>query len=70
MRGGFAFLPDAEKLFEFDFTVPAGWQVTGVTAADGGVLPIERYREADEASRVHVRLPQGVLPGQGVPGVF
>ncbi|MFH1417835.1 MAG: hypothetical protein ABII12_06060 [Planctomycetota bacterium] len=64
VRGGFTLLPDAERLFEFDALVPAGWQVTEVTAADGSVLSIERYAAAEESSRIHVRLPQGVLPGR------
>jgi len=64
VRGGFALLRHAENLFEFDFLVPPGWHVTGVSAADGAALPIERYREPGEASRVHVRLPHGVSAGQ------
>ncbi len=64
VRGGFALLPHAENLFEFDFLVPPGWHVTDVSSADGAALPIERYRESGEASRVHVRLPHGVSAGQ------
>ena len=40
--GGFALLPQEEKLFGLDFTVPAGWDVTSVTS-DSGPLPFERY---------------------------
>ncbi|MCX5654318.1 MAG: hypothetical protein NTY65_06695, partial [Planctomycetota bacterium] len=64
VRGGFAMMPEAEKLFGFDFSVPAGWDVTGVTDQDGKALAFERYGEAGQAGRVHVRLPSGLVPGQ------
>lgn len=64
LRGGFALLPQAEELFEFDFSLPAWWHVTSVTTADGTVLPIERYGESDGPSRIHVKLPQGITAGE------
>ncbi len=64
VRGGFTLQPEVEKLFTFDFTVPAGWHVTRVTTGDDKPLVFERYGGADEAARIHVRLPQGVMPGQ------
>jgi hypothetical protein len=63
VRGGFALAPEAEALHEFDFTVPPGWQVAGVTGADGANLPYERYGNADEAGRIHVRLPHKIAVG-------
>ena len=63
LRGGFALVPQAEELFEFDFSLPAWWHVTSVTTADGTVLPIERYGESDGPSRIHVKLPQGITAG-------
>jgi hypothetical protein len=64
LTGGFALTPEAENLFDFRFTIPAGWQVTQVTRADGTPLSIERYATADGGTRVLVRLPGGVAAGQ------
>ncbi len=64
LTGGFALTPEAENLFDFRFTIPAGWQVTQVTRADGTPLSIERYAAADGGTRVLVRLPGGVAAGQ------
>lgn len=64
VRGGFALLPQIEKLFAVRFAAPAGWNVTQVTAADGQPLAVERYRRPQGGSLIHVRLPQGVPPGE------
>lgn len=64
LRGGFALLPEEEKLFALDFSVPAGWDVKAVTGANGDALRFERYGRIDEPSRIHVKLPQGVPAGQ------
>jgi len=64
VRGGFALLPQIEKLFAVRFTAPAGWNVTQVTAADGKPLTIERYDAPQGESLIHVRLPQGLPPGE------
>jgi len=62
VRGGFALVPEQDKLFAFDFAAPAGWDVTAVSGAQGNPIPFERY-EAAGSGRIHVRLPQGVPPG-------
>ncbi|MCE9605146.1 MAG: hypothetical protein K8U03_09630 [Planctomycetia bacterium] len=62
VRGGFALAPEAEALHEFDFTVPAGWNVTEVTRDNGTTVPFERYGPAD-APRIHVRLPTKIAGG-------
>ena len=64
VRGGLALLPEEEKLFSLDFSVPAGWYVTSVTGPGEKPLEFERYGPLDGTGRVHVRLPQGVPPGQ------
>ena len=64
IRGGFAVVPEEERLFGFDFTVPAGWDVTGVTGEKVEPLAFERYGAAGAPGRIHVRLPTPVLPGQ------
>jgi len=64
VRGGFALLPQIEKLFAVRFAAPAGWNVTQVTAADGQALAVERYRRPQGGAVIHVRLPQGVPPGE------
>ena len=69
VRGGFALLPETEKRFRFDFSVPAGWQVTSVTGPDEQPLAMERYGGRPTGpGRVHVRLPQGIEPGPAVRG--
>ena len=64
VRGGFSMMPEAERLFAFDFSVPAGWDVTAVTGQEGEALVFERYAGADNAGRVHVLLPGGLAPGR------
>ncbi len=64
VRGGFALLPIAEKIFGCHFTVPTGWRVTEVTYGDGQPLPFERYDESNGSGRVDVILPQSVSPGE------
>ena len=62
VRGGFALTPEEEKLFAFDFSVPAGWDVLTVTGDGDERIAFERYGAAG-AARVHVRLPAGVAAG-------
>jgi len=74
VRGGFAVLPRQEKRFSLDFSAPADWQVTGVTAADEKPLSFERYGAVGagvggqgsgvSGTRIHVCLPQAVPPGE------
>lgn len=61
MDGGFALLPEKEKLFSFEFRVPAGWSVDTVRTADGAALAFERY-SSDDGARVRVQLPTGLAP--------
>src|SRR6185436_834887 len=56
LQGGFALTPLAESLFAFSFSLPTGWQVTQVTAADGTPLTIERYPLSGGGTRILVRL--------------
>ena len=63
-------LPDVEKRFRFDFTLPAGWQLVSLAAADQQPLSFECYGPPAEARRVHVRLPQGIPPGQEYRAYF
>jgi len=64
VRGEFFLSPEVEKLFGFDFSVPAAWHVTSVNTPEGAPLAFERYRVQEAAGRIHVSLPQGVLPGE------
>ncbi len=79
VQGGFVLVPTTEKRFSFDFSVPAGWNVTDVTGAGNVPLAIERFTphpnalpagEGTSAGRVHVKLPQGIPPGQAYPVNF
>ncbi len=65
MQGGFLLTPEAEPIFDFEMDIPAAWHVTSVTGPDGQTLTHERYGNLSEASRVKVKLPRGVEPGQG-----
>ncbi len=69
-RGGFLLTPRVEKLFAFEFSVPPGWHVTSVTGPENKPVPFERFGAADQASRVQVRLPQGVPPGRDYRVLF
>jgi hypothetical protein len=64
LSGGLALAPQAERLFEVRFTLPAGWQATAITTPDGTALPVERFPRADGGTRHVVRLAAGVAPGQ------
>lgn len=63
-RGGFALLPLAERIFQCDILVPAGWHVDELTyGQQQQPLAFERYEAADGRSRLHLQLPAGVDPG-------
>jgi hypothetical protein len=72
VRGRFLITPETEKLFGLEFSVPAGWQVTSVTVADGRKLPFEYYAPAlaprpsplATLGRVRASLPAGAEPGK------
>jgi len=70
VHGGFALLPEVEKLFGVRFSVPAAWHITEVTDVDGKALTMERYDDPQGESVVHVRLPQGVAPGEVTSVLF
>ncbi len=70
VQGGFRLTPATEKRFAFDFNVPAGWNVTEVSGAGDVPLTIERFTKVEQSGRVHVKLPQGVAPGQSYPVEF
>ena len=63
-RGGFVLSNRTDKLLGFDFTAPAGWQVTDVTPEGGKPLPVETYPAEGGGARIHVRLPQAAALGQ------
>ncbi len=69
-QGGFLVVPRGEKLLGFDFSVPAGWEVTAVTDFGGQGLEYERSGRAEGPGRVRVRLPQGIAPGQEARVLF
>lgn len=70
VHGGFALLPEVEKLFVVRFSIPTDWHVTEVTDVDGNVLSMERYDDPQGESVVHVRLPRGVPPGEVTSVLF
>jgi autotransporter-associated beta strand protein len=70
VRGGLTLVPETEKQFSFDLSVPAGWQVTSVTGPDGKPLAMETYAPVEGPGHVRVRLPQGIAPGRPCPVRF
>jgi hypothetical protein len=66
IRGGFALKPEAERLFTVDVAVPPSWHVLSVTGAESAVLPFEVVggEGTDQATRIRVRLPEGVAAGE------
>jgi hypothetical protein len=60
IHGGFALVPEEEKLFAVDFSVPAGWDVTSVTGDGAQPLAFERYPSAVVAA--------GAAAGNGAAG--
>ena len=44
--------------------MPPGWTVSEVTGPDKRPLSIERFTPETPPGRVHVKLPQGIPPGQ------
>ncbi len=60
VQGGVSLMPRVEKRFAFDFSVPAGWQVTSVATADGKPLPFECYPAANGP---HLPLKKGATAG-------
>ena len=58
--------PEAEKLFSLDFSLPAHWQVTAVTAPGGRPLAFERDAGPAQTARIRVKLPAGLPPGKQV----
>src|SRR5690606_1292109 len=69
-QGGFALLPLAERIFECDIEVPAGWYLDRLTYGIEHPLEIEQYPQPDGSTRVHIRLPQAVEPGETYNLVF
>ncbi len=64
LRGAIALVPTNEKLFAVDLTVPMGWRIATITAEDGSPIPFERVTSADDGrTRLHIKLPAGVAPG-------
>jgi len=63
LRAAFAVLPEEEKVFALDVSIPAGWEVTHV-AADGTSVPFERYGQPGQAGRIHIPLPKALPVGE------
>lgn len=62
--GTLTLIPEKEKLFSVDVTVPAGWKVQSVTGPDGKPLRFEMLESAEgQDGRLQVKLPAGVAPG-------
>lgn len=70
--GRFTLRPETDKLFEVAFSVPAGWHVSDVSWGENEVLPFETFAAAaaDGRSRVRVRLPRGIAPGDSAQLLF
>lgn len=56
------FVSRSERLFSFDVSVPAGWDVRHILGADGQPLVFERHA-APDGIRLRVLAPRAVAPG-------
>jgi len=61
--GGLSVRPVEEDLFELDFVVPRDWNLSTLTTGDNKAPAYETYVQNDGTSRIHVRLPGKVAPG-------
>ena len=56
LRGGFGLRSESEKIFSFDITGPALWQIESVGLADGTNLAFEKYPD-ENRTRYRVMFP-------------
>lgn len=69
VAGGFALMPQNERLFFFDFTCPADWNIDWIRTHDQHELKFNRFSEAEPGQaapntvRIRVLLPEGVAIG-------
>lgn len=68
--GRFTLRPETDKLFEVAFLVPAGWHVSDVSWGENEALALETFPAPEGRSRVRVRLPRGVAPGESARLLF
>jgi hypothetical protein len=62
VRGGFALVPEVDKVFRFDMEIPAGWVLLQVSTEAGANLAFEEYAGEQGTRQIHVRLPAGLRP--------
>lgn len=61
-RGGLVLLPDVEDVFQFQFSIPDGWQVTDLTDQDGTILQRDETSR-DGERRMRVKLTNSIPAG-------
>jgi hypothetical protein len=64
VAGIFSLRPQVDRMFDVSFLVPREWTVTAVRDAGGQNLAFESFDLAAAGSRVYLRLPQAIEPGQ------
>lgn len=64
LQGALALASTAQRRFDFDFTVPAGWQVVDVRDEEQVPLGFDRYPTAGGGTRIHVRLARPITSGK------
>ena len=70
VRGGLAMVPEVEKRFTFDLSVPPGWTVVNVTGPEEKPLAFERHTGQGKPGRVPRPPGRGHCRRQGVPRVL
>ena len=68
VQGGFVLMPEVDDLFEFQFSVPADWQVTEVTDEQGNLLVLDETSNGMQRS-MRVKLPASI-PADSSQQVF
>ncbi|MGD0897158.1 MAG: DUF4974 domain-containing protein [Thermoguttaceae bacterium] len=70
VRGGLAMMPEVEKRFTFDLSVPPGWTVVNVTGPEDKPLAFERHASEGKPGRIRVYLGTGIPAGKEYRAYF
>jgi hypothetical protein len=63
LAGGFHLVPRGQDVFELQFELDAGWEVTAVTRPDGAPLSFDTSSDVEEGIHVRVDLDDGARDG-------
>ncbi len=70
IAGIFSLRPKIERVFSLTFLAPQGWKVNSVSDAQGNQLAFEAFAAEAGATRIQVKLAQGLAPGEVLAVLF